>query len=284
LPPRIDEVHYIDFAPAEREKYEAAKNQSRVLLDEAICSGDKIGKTFNALGLLNILRLICSHGLLARSALERKVVENACGGWLVKDGANSQFGDISRDSATCTNCGANLWDALLERSSSADLGSRGQVDPCENMLCEECNSQINYTGSGQLCWDHLMPCESASSRVSLGPGTLREDISTTSPIDSMSTKIKTLVSDLLKYHEYEKRFVSRLNCHRAVLTHWQSVVFSYWTYSLDLVQMMLDDCGIAYTRIDGKTTLPRRTQALRAFHKDDSLRVILVSITCGGAG
>jgi SWI/SNF-related matrix-associated actin-dependent regulator of chromatin subfamily A3 len=53
---------------------------------------------------------------------------------------------------------------------------------------------------------------------------------------------------------------------------------------LDLVQLMLNDCGIAYTKIDGKTSLPKRTAALKAFRNDESLRVILVSITCGGAG
>lgn len=63
-----------------------------------------------------------------------------------------------------------------------------------------------------------------------------------------------------------------------------SVVFSHWTYTLDLIQAMLDDNGILYTRIDGKTSLKKRAQALLSFEKDDSLRVMLVSITCGGAG
>jgi SWI/SNF-related matrix-associated actin-dependent regulator of chromatin subfamily A3 len=47
---------------------------------------------------------------------------------------------------------------------------------------------------------------------------------------------------------------------------------------------MLDYHNIGYTRIDGKNTLSKRTEALRAFEEQDSLRVILVSITCGGAG
>jgi SWI/SNF-related matrix-associated actin-dependent regulator of chromatin subfamily A3 len=63
-----------------------------------------------------------------------------------------------------------------------------------------------------------------------------------------------------------------------------SVVFSYWTHTLDLVQLMLKDNGILYTRIDGKTPVQKRTDALRAFQQDDLIRVILVSITCGGAG
>jgi SWI/SNF-related matrix-associated actin-dependent regulator of chromatin subfamily A3 len=61
-------------------------------------------------------------------------------------------------------------------------------------------------------------------------------------------------------------------------------VFSYWTNTLDLVQLMLNDKGIPYARIDGKASLPKRTEALRAFQSDDCVRVILVSITCGGAG
>ena len=40
------------------------------------------------------------------------------------------------------------------------------------------------------------------------------------------------------------------------------MVFSYWTYTLDLVQLMLDEYGILYTRIDGKATLSKRAEAL----------------------
>ncbi len=64
-----------------------------------------------------------------------------------------------------------------------------------------------------------------------------------------------------------------------------SVVFSYWTNTLDLVQEMLDDKGIRHSRIDGKMSLSKRNEALREFQSNDSaVRVILVSITCGSAG
>ena len=48
--------------------------------------------------------------------------------------------------------------------------------------------------------------------------------------------------------------------------------------------MMLSDQGIRYTRIDGTMPLSRRNEALGAFKNEDTVRVILVSITCGGAG
>jgi SNF2 family DNA or RNA helicase len=47
-----------------------------------------------------------------------------------------------------------------------------------------------------------------------------------------------------------------------------SVVFSYWTYTLDLVQDMLDAYGIAYTRIDGKTSLLKRSEAISLFQNE----------------
>lgn len=47
---------------------------------------------------------------------------------------------------------------------------------------------------------------------------------------------------------------------------------------------MLDAHGIAYMRINGKTSLPQRPQAMKLFQEEDGIRVMLVSITCGGAG
>ena len=62
------------------------------------------------------------------------------------------------------------------------------------------------------------------------------------------------------------------------------VVFSFWTSTLDFVQQMLKEGGIVHTRIGGKTSLAKRAEAMRLFQTDDAIRVILVSITCGGAG
>lgn len=64
----------------------------------------------------------------------------------------------------------------------------------------------------------------------------------------------------------------------------RSVVFSFWTSTLDVVQSMLEASDITCTRVDGKTSLERRSEAIRSFQTNDATRVILVSITCGGAG
>ncbi|KAH8590621.1 SNF2 family N-terminal domain-containing protein [Bisporella sp. PMI_857] len=267
LPPRIDEVHHLNFAPAERDKYEAAKIQSRALLEEAISSGNQSSKTFNALWLLNNLRLICNHGLLAQSSMEKKsahMSQNSRGWCSGEENSNPFFDDLFGGAAACSFCGADLLEDFLEGSTSGNTDVQGQLAPYGRMICERCSSQMSFNRTGQM---PLGISESLDSSESSGPATPGEDDDGAPSIESMSTKIKALTADLSKHHATEK-----------------SVVFSYWTHTLDLVQLMLDDCGIAYTRIDGKSSLCKRADALRAFQYDNFIRVILVSITCGGAG
>ncbi|KAL3427322.1 alpha-mannosyltransferase [Phlyctema vagabunda] len=86
-------------------------------------------------------------------------------------------------------------------------------------------------------------------------------------VEAMSTKVKALITDICGQQNTAK-----------------CVVFSFWTYTLDLVETMLNHHNIPFTRIDGKMNLKKRTIALDEFQKNEALRVILVSITCGGAG
>lgn len=62
------------------------------------------------------------------------------------------------------------------------------------------------------------------------------------------------------------------------------MVFSHWTYTLDLIESLLQEADISYTGIDGKNSGEKREEAIEKFQTDPSIQVILVSITCGGAG
>ncbi|CZR69489.1 related to global transactivator [Phialocephala subalpina] len=260
LPPRVDEVHHLNFTAAEREKYDLAKTQSRTLLEEAISSENQSGKTFNALWLLNILRLICNHGLLAQT-FEKQVLLAQCPsvGRSPRDFSSPPDGEVLGGSACCWSCGANLLEDILEGSVSG-LATRNQKTNHDEMICESCVFQIK----SEKKLDHSLRIDQDDNSA---PVTPIPDIDAIQMIEFMSTKIKALMADLHKHNATEK-----------------SVVFSYWTNTLDFVQLMLNDKGIPYTRIDGKTSLSKRNEALRSFQCDNSVRVILVSITCGGAG
>lgn len=63
-----------------------------------------------------------------------------------------------------------------------------------------------------------------------------------------------------------------------------SVIFSYWTTSLDAVECALEDNRVGYVRFDGQTSSGNRKMALRRLHNDPSVRVMLITVGCGAVG
>ena len=63
-----------------------------------------------------------------------------------------------------------------------------------------------------------------------------------------------------------------------------SVIFSYWTSTLDLIGQALSQAAITFCRYDGRLSRVKRDSVLDTFANDALVRVILVSITCGGQG
>ncbi|KAG9380953.1 DNA repair protein rad5 [Pyrenophora tritici-repentis] len=88
-----------------------------------------------------------------------------------------------------------------------------------------------------------------------------------SELSSPNSTIKALVSDLLKQPKGTK-----------------SIVFSFWTSTLDLVQKGLSGSFITYTRFDGTTSQSNRSTALKDFRQDPSISVILMTISCSAVG
>jgi SNF2 family DNA or RNA helicase len=71
-----------------------------------------------------------------------------------------------------------------------------------------------------------------------------------------------------------------------LLTHFDhcSAVFSYWRSTLDAIEQALGHAGIMFTRYDGRMTKIQRDSSLFTFAQNTGVKVILVSITCGGLG
>ena len=68
------------------------------------------------------------------------------------------------------------------------------------------------------------------------------------------------------------------------LTSFTSIVFSFWTTTLDLAGVALDRINIPYTRVDGTMLAKQRQLALESFVKDPRIRTILISLRCGANG
>lgn len=51
-----------------------------------------------------------------------------------------------------------------------------------------------------------------------------------------------------------------------------------------MIRKALDAKEIRYVRIDGSMSLPKREASLRQFRENDDIKVILMTISCGGVG
>jgi SNF2 family DNA or RNA helicase len=203
LPPRTDEVHYLNFTSAERELYNATKSQSEVRLEEAISSGNQSRKISNALlHLLLKLRLICNQGLLVQSTCDVNSIQpqDSTGGYSAGDVHRSLDDDLLDGTAFCPSCGANILSDILEGSQPGLASTTRRSEPGQ-IFCESCVSQISEGDPS----DRSLQID--RSEIS-APGTTGSDSDVTSIIEFMSTKIKALVADLHKYNLAEKRFES----------------------------------------------------------------------------
>ena len=63
-----------------------------------------------------------------------------------------------------------------------------------------------------------------------------------------------------------------------------SIVFSYWRRSLDVVGALLTDKQIPYLRVDGTTPSAERREVLDMFQKQADVPVLLMTLGTGAVG
>lgn len=62
------------------------------------------------------------------------------------------------------------------------------------------------------------------------------------------------------------------------------MVFSTWRLTLDVVQAALDQAGFPSLRFDGKLAQKDRQSVVDRFRNDKSVRVMLLTLSCGAVG
>ncbi|NPA93947.1 MAG: DEAD/DEAH box helicase family protein [Thermodesulfobacteria bacterium] len=62
------------------------------------------------------------------------------------------------------------------------------------------------------------------------------------------------------------------------------LIFSQFTKMLGLIRRELDNMGITYEYLDGRTPQAKREERVRSFQEDDSIRAFLISLRAGGFG
>nr|RBQ99032.1 hypothetical protein FVER53263_03350 [Fusarium verticillioides] len=104
------------------------------------------------------------------------------------------------------------------------------------------------------------------------------------PNDSIGSYCQTSPSAKAKKLIHNIRLEQANNLEEAVTPPVKSVVFSYWTKMLDLVQKALLRAGLSCERIDGQSSIKQRDTALSRFANDPCCTVMLTTLGSGGEG
>jgi SWI/SNF-related matrix-associated actin-dependent regulator of chromatin subfamily A3 len=252
LPDRIEHTEEICFTDEERSIYATARMGVIEVLDNAMCIDQSTSGSvyLNALQRINDLRYICNHGV---SPPRRRENTNSMNSF---DPVSCALIDERLETwaecmdTLCIHCGAELLEYEEDNNQLLVVPESG-LNHLPSRTCKSCPQR-----------DRLSLSPSASNLASGFSTPPRRRI-----LMQPSSKIKALVGHIQQLPLDDK-----------------CVVFSYWTSSLDAVEEVLKQAQIRFCRYDGQLSRSKRSQVLKEFTNDASLRVFLVSITCGGQG
>jgi len=279
LPRRIEKIETVEFHQSDQELYNFFKEKTAKVAAGLLSSSRGTHKyeqlkENNILSLINFLRLICNHGeqLLPPSAFEA---------WKARDSTSIDWQMMQNCRRRCGICGADIEGTNSPTSNNPEL-------LCQHSICAICAFQYEENTPGE---ERTCPKCVATS----GTGTHLNISSSATTFTQPSAKIEALLRNLhleqiLGNHQNPARPVKRcltltnVELDRFTLLIVVSVIFSYWTKMLDLIQQALESHGFSFQRIDGKTSLEERSKSICQFNEDFNCTIFLASIGSAGEG
>ncbi|KAK1978315.1 SNF2 family N-terminal domain-containing protein [Colletotrichum cereale] len=259
LPTRRDLQYPLEFRPEERSFYQEFKAKAMEEIENALMEESTSTATASVLKYIDALRTICNLGTKYRET--SKARRNDWG-----EIAQNTF-DVQRELGLlyCSACDTRLLETedAVEETNFPQYFFR-----CLCFICSECSERQIAQGENLACNCNLpVPCQVASVHMGSKSKSL---LCTVWPVQSherLPTKIEAIVSDI-------KGLNPDVKC----------VVFSMWRSTLDLVQTGLERCGISSLRYDGSLNIHERHQVVQRFQEDPSLRVLVLTLSCGAVG
>ena len=98
-----------------------------------------------------------------------------------------------------------------------------------------------------------------------------------------SSKMEALIVDVRADLSSSKRFVT-FTFPLHTISNVDSIIFSCWTRTLDLMQYYLRNAGILFQRIDGECATAKRVKILDDFAQIPHLRVLIMTTGTGAVG
>lgn len=272
LPARQDITRYVHFTPEEHLCYKRVSCPVEQMLDDlAHQQSTGRGQFLNAIQRINILRMICNMGTTdSFHGLKEPASPSAMSVWSSAMAQSAFESLLSTGQAICASCDVR-FDHRGTHETSEDLLSSTpssqspKIFKCLMLLCASCFSRCNTPGSSGFdpprCGCYLA-CPSEPVRME----SEKLQLASPEPPVRISSKVAALINDI-RAHLDEK-----------------SVVFSFWTKSLDMVERALQMVEIESVRFDGRVSARDREEALRRLRDDPQARVLLITTSCGAVG
>lgn len=257
---RTDKIHKLDFDAEEVSHYRNINGCVMGFLGQQ-AGQTSLGSYSNILTKINSLRQICNLGTYYRGNIEAPETQFT---------AMQQLFDqmLSAGVAMCCKCDKDL--SKGDENSEAQTGdtdglesSKTWIATCGEIVCASCfalSKTVMCSSNGRCQYQSSCKLFTVNSSDLSGLPAIRLN-------SRLPVKMKALQKDLLGLPETDK-----------------SIVFSFWTTTLDLAGVALDQMHVPYTRVDGKMHAKQRQLALESFVEDPHIRAILISLRCGSTG
>ncbi|KAL8365396.1 hypothetical protein RB595_004276 [Gaeumannomyces hyphopodioides] len=292
LPEERKGVIYIDQTEEEKEKRRLVEKECLKRMENLVSSGGRglsaRTKKYNIMfDVMMQLRRLCNNGTFRRltgagtscPSSTDPVIENAAAEDL--DGGPCEQCDGGELASTgeeyCSLCQRRVVTAPSSRTATPGSGAvrgrpvhsaralLGPFSPPGPMPCTRVwPRQQHNRGSWQ--------CSLDSPPTGASPSVMDVDMLQPTPPPAMewsgqSSKLETIVNNIASGSLGDK-----------------SIVFSFWTSTLDILEHLLELRRIRCVRIDGTVKAEARADIIKTFSDDPAIPVILLTIGCGAVG
>ncbi|KAH6895397.1 SNF2 family N-terminal domain-containing protein [Thelonectria olida] len=257
LPEKKEFIHRIPFRPEEKHKYEALLSEARGVLEEyqANSSAGQKGRFQNVLERLLRLRQTCNHWTLCRERIAD----------LLKLLDNEDVVTLNDKTRALLQEALRLYIESQEDCAICyDTPTEPVITTCKHVFCKGCITRaIQIQGKCPMCRNRLT------------------DESLLEPAPETSGEAPTLDSET-----QSSKTEAMLQIVQATLRNDGSkvIIFSQWTSFLNILQNVLKEADINFTRIDGSMKAEQRDRAISALDNDPDTRVLLASLAVCSVG
>ncbi|KAI3986350.1 hypothetical protein MKX01_002195 [Papaver californicum] len=304
LPPKSISLMKVELSTEERSFYSQLETRSSDQFMEYVRAGTISQNYANILVLLLYLRMACDHPLLVAKQPHKPVDKTSLemARKLPRDMLCKLFKLLEDSSAVCGKCKDTPEDAV--------------VTTCGHVFCYQCVAE--HLDARDLCPEFdckiYLSSDLVFSKATLSRFFPSEPTNnTTSSLEVIensavlqrsyrSSKIKAAL-EILKSNCKLKNQSSIVNSEGLNVSSLSSgdcsvetrsdslveapvktIIFSQWTYMLDLMEISLDQSGIKFKRFDGTMTLALRDKSVKDFITNPEVNVILMSLKAGNLG